>query len=390
MIEINNPIDCCGCTACASICAHKAIQMNADDEGFLYPEVDKALCVDCGLCNKVCPIIHRKEMTLEPNQISYKALRIKDHDKLMASSSGGAFVAVAEHIIKKGGVVYGAIYDNNCVVMHQSADTLEGIRQFMGSKYSQSDMRGIYASVKDTLRQGREVLFTGTPCQVEGLRLFLRKAYDNLTTLDLVCHAVPSPKLFKEYVDYCSQRLGSKVVAIEMRHKQTCGWSHRYAYRFSFENGKHTVDPKQIENWGRLFFSKLIDRPSCHECKFTNYHRAGDLTIADFWDDAHRRPDIHSNDGTSLCLVNTPKGQQILNEIDDQIELFDITKKESEQPCLLGPTPVSPRRAEFWSFYQQHGFERSYKKFFTDSTYVRTKKLVKKIIKAVIFYGKKN
>lgn len=385
MNEKINPQDCCGCTACVSICTHDAISMHPDKEGFLYPVVNTDICVSCGLCESVCPVLNRNKVENSPNQIAYKALRIKDKNLLKKSSSGGAFIVVATYVINNGGVVCGAKYSDDAVVVHDFSETIEGLRVFMGSKYSQSDIRGIYKKIKDYLRTGRLVLFTGTPCQVHGLQLYLRKQYENLITLDLVCHAVPSPKIFKEYIDFCSKKLGGKVNSIDMRYKLPYGWSHKFVYRFNLENGKHIVDPTDFVNWGRLFFSKLIDRPSCHECKYTNYNRCGDLTIADFWDDNNLRPDIRSVDGTSLCLVNTEKGLKILNEIHDFIVEWDITKEESFQPCLDVPTSKNIRRDIFWEDYYKKGFEYVYKKYFKPQNKQIIKNKIKKILRRFYF-----
>ena len=387
MIQITNPKDCCGCTACASICAHRAISMEPDKEGFLYPIIDVNSCTNCGLCETVCPILQRKGQKLLPNQIQYKALRLKDKRLLMKSSSGGAFIAIATFVIDQGGIVCGAKYTNETVVVHDFAETKREIEEFMGSKYSQSDIRGIFPKIKAYLKAGRLVLFTGTPCQVQGLNLYLRKKYNNLLTADLICHAVPSPLIFKDYISYCSTILGSPIKKIDMRYKEKYGWSHKYAYRFQLKDGTAIVDPKKIENWGKLFFSQLIDRPSCHECKFTNYNRCGDLTIADYWDDNNKRTDIYSREGTSLCLVNTQKGEQILKDIDNTIISWNISKEETEQPRLLRATPVNPQRDEFWKYYLRYGFAKSYKKYFTLSPLNRIKKNVKLKIKD--FLGEK-
>lgn len=389
MIQITNKADCCGCTACASVCAHHAISMEPDNEGFLYPIINIDLCIECGLCEKVCPILQRKEQKLSPNQLQYKALRIKDTELLNQSSSGGAFIAVASYVIKKGGTICGATYTQTATVIHDFANTIDEAKKFMGSKYSQSDIRGILPQIKEILKTGKLVLFTGTPCQVHGLKLFLKKKYDNLITIDLVCHAVPSPLIFQEYINYCSKKLKSSIKAIDMRYKRSHGWGHNFSYRFHLQNGKTLVDPNSIEKWGRLFFSQLIDRPSCHKCKFTNYNRCSDLTIADFWDDINKRPDIYSKEGTSLCLVNTEKGVDILNAIKDTIILWDISQEESQQPCLLRPTPPNNKREKFWNDYNKRGFKYVYWKYFTDSYYVQFKHMIKHILIILGIWTKK-
>lgn len=380
MIQIINKTDCCGCTSCASICAHNAISMVPDETGFLYPVVDKKKCTECKLCEKVCPIIHRKTTDLTPNQIEYIALRIKNKDLLQKSSSGGAFMALSLYILKQGGIICGAKYSDNAKVIHDFAEDKERAEAFMGSKYSQSDIRGIFKKIKLYLQSNRLVLFTGTPCQVHGLKAYLRKKYDNLITVDLVCHAVPSPLIFEQYIKYCSEILGSKITSIDMRCKTPYGWGHKTSYRYHLENGEKIINPDKIEIWNRIFFSKLVDRPSCHDCKYTNYNRCSDITIADFWDDKRNRPDIYSKEGTSLCLINSIQGKEILDNIKDEVEIWTISKKESEQPCLLYPTPSNPKRDIFWKDYHEKGFKYIYMKYFTDSYYVRFKKLLKTLV----------
>lgn len=385
MIRINDPADCCGCTACASVCNHKAITMSEDKEGFLYPIVNNNLCKRCGLCVSVCPIKKRSiSADIRPSQIAYKAIRIKNDSLLERSSSGGAFIAIASYIIYKGGVVCGAKYTDDSVVIHSFAYTMEDIYDFMGSKYSQSDIRGIYEQIKKLLQSGRIVLFSGTPCQTHGLTLFLKKKYENLVTVDLVCHAVPSPKIFREYINFCSQILGKRIKSVDMRSKIPYGWSHNFTYCFNLESGEKITEPEGIERWGRLFFSKLIDRPSCHQCRYANLNRIGDLTIADFWDDDNKRPDIKSNKGTSLCLINSRKGLDIIENIKDSIQTWDITMDESIQPCLLYPTSAHKLRDRFWIDYEQKGFGFVYKKYFTDSLYFKLKQQIKYKIKNMI------
>lgn len=383
MIEISRKEDCCGCSACVSICNHNAIQFKQDEEGFLYPVINKDKCVNCGLCDKVCPVKQRK---LDSNVCSintvkeYFALRHKNKETLFKSSSGGAFSLIAEYVLEKGGIVCGVEYSSDGIVRHAFAENVNELEKFRGSKYTQSDIRGIFRSIKKFLKADRLVLFSGTPCQVDGLKRYLMKDYLKLITVDLVCHSIPSPLIYNEYTEYASKILGRKVVGIDMRYKRTYGWSHRFSYRFHFENGRSTVDPFWIVNWGKLFFSELINRPSCGECQYTNLNRPGDFTIADFWDDSHKRPDIYSRDGTSLFLVNTVKGQNIFAELKGVVDCWEITKEEALQPCLVQPTVQNPKRKEFWEYYYKKGFRKTYKKYFVEGKILIIKKNIKIIL----------
>ena len=386
MIQITEKSKCCGCTACASVCAHNAIMMKPDEEGFLYPMIDKNKCTFCGLCETVCPIVHRGTTDMGPNQKALYAARHKDRDTLLNSSSGGVFFALAEIIIKKRGVVCGVEYSSQMEVRHAFAESLEECKQFMGAKYVQSSMDGIFAQIKSYLKDRRYVLFVGTPCQVEGLNLYLKKSYETLITVDLLCHAVPSPLIFKEYVSLVNRKGKSHLQSIDMRYKQNRGWGGPFSYRYSFDNGRSICDPQNISNWGRLFFSRLIDRPSCHTCKFTNFHRSGDFTIGDFWDTQKKRPDLYSKDGTSLLLINTEKGMSYLPELYLFMNLWKITHEEAKQSCLVRPVASSPLRNVFWIDYKiwvGGTFKNIYRKYFSDSYTTRIKQYIKRILKHI-------
>lgn len=379
MIRIESPLDCCGCTACESVCAQMAITMSPDREGFLYPHADAEKCVGCGLCETVCPVAGRKNMDLLKSTVRrYCASRIKDRDVLMSSSSGGAFSALASVVIGKGGAVCGAAYGTQQQVAHIFVETEEELWRLRGSKYVQSDLRGVFPQVLSFLKQDRWLLFAGTPCQVDGLRRFLRGDYPKLVTVDLVCHGVPSPLVYREYVKLSSRRAGREVSYIDMRYKQTHGWSHHFSYRFHYADGATEVDPPYIRDWGRLMFSELVSRPVCGECPYTNMNRPGDITLADFWDDDRLYPELHSTCGTSLCLVNSDKGAQILSQAEKVMDVWEITEEAAMQPCLCRNVTKNPRRKLFWDFYCNHGFEAAYGKFFVVSRFQCLKNWIKR------------
>lgn len=228
MIEIIDKHDCCGCTACVSICGHEALKMIEDEEGFLYPKLNKDLCTNCNLCERVCPIIRRdsnpEDIDGKPKQVF--ALHNNDESIWETSSSGGVFAALSELFLNKGGIVYGAEFDDDFVVVHRGETTQDGILKFRGSKYVQSDLRGVYAEVKICLRSGRQVLFSGVPCQVEGLKNYLMKPYDNLTTVDILCHGVPSPQIFADYITFIRSHTLLHLDHIFMKDK-TFGWGNQ-------------------------------------------------------------------------------------------------------------------------------------------------------------------
>lgn len=234
MIQITDPADCCGCTACASICAHEAITMKPDALGFLYPEAEKDKCVDCGLCDQVCAFHDHYDTSLNlPQPLAYAA-RHKDMAEVETSRSGAAFIAISDYILEQGGVVYGAGYADHFRVVHKRATTKEERNEFKGSKYVQSDMNTVFRQVKQDLRDGLTVLFSGTPCQTAGLHSYVGKRLrEQLLLVDIVCHGVPSPYVWRDYLAYLEKKQGSPIVWVNFRDKQLFGWnSHRETFKF--------------------------------------------------------------------------------------------------------------------------------------------------------------
>ena len=237
MIQINNPADCCGCTACASICAHDAITMKPDALGFLYPEVDKEKCVDCGLCEKICAFNDKYDTSLNLDKPLAYGARHKDMNEVETSRSGAAFIAISDYILEEGGVVYGAGYTDHFRVVHKRATTKEERDEFKGSKYVQSDMTGVFRQVKKDLRDGLTVLFSGTPCHTSGLNSYVGKRLrEKLFLVDIVCHGVPSPYMWRDYIAYLEKKQGSPIVWVNFRDKQKYGWAAHHE-TFKFKNG---------------------------------------------------------------------------------------------------------------------------------------------------------
>lgn len=234
MIKITDPKECCGCTACASICAHDAITMEPDALGFLYPKVDESKCVDCGLCDKVCQFKDNYDRSLNLEQPIAYAARHKDIDEVMKSRSGAAFVAISDYVLEQGGVVYGAGYKDHFRVAHKRAMTKEERDEFRGSKYVQSDLTGVFRQVKEDLKNGLTVLFSGTPCQTAGLNSYVgKKLRENLILVDIVCHGVPGPFLWRDYIAYLEKKQGDQIVTVNFRDKELFGWkAHKESYKF--------------------------------------------------------------------------------------------------------------------------------------------------------------
>ena len=270
--------DCSGCMACMNICPKNAIMMKEDKNGFKYPKIDEKLCIDCGLCSKACPVINKLKENLY--NIKVYACKNKDENIRKKSSSGGLFTLFAKYILDQEGVVFGAKYDENLRVIHDYIEKDDNINEFRGSKYVQSDINSTYAKAKKFLSNGRKVLFTGTPCQIEGLITYLGKNYSNLYTQDFICHGVPSPKVWKKYLDYKKEKCGEDPIKVNFRDKEVLGWSNfqvKYKYKSKDEIVHHDDD------YYMNFFLRNYDlRESCYNCHFKKIRRNSDLTIADF------------------------------------------------------------------------------------------------------------
>jgi coenzyme F420-reducing hydrogenase beta subunit len=320
MINIINKKECTGCSACFSICPQHCIGMLPDKEGFLYPRVIKIeKCINCGLCDQVCPVINMP--LLNYNSQGFAMIN-KNQDIRQRSSSGGIFELLARYVIKSGGVVFGAKFDMDFNVIHSYTECLDGVLDFQGSKYVQSVIGYSYINAKKKLDLGRLVLFSGTPCQIGGLRNFLGKKYDNLLCVDIVCHSVPSPLVWKKYLVFREKSAHAKIKRIFLRYKES-SWRF-YKVLFQFENQSSFKMRASNDLYIRGFLSNLYNRPSCSECKFKGEKRISDITLADFWGIEYIFPDMNDDKGTSLILINSIKGKQIFQEIKSDILYQEI------------------------------------------------------------------
>lgn len=353
MINIKDKKDCCGCGACAQICAHKCISMTEDAEGFLYPLIDTTKCVDCGLCNKVCPVINRYE-TPKDKPVSFAAKSL-DEKLIDKSSSGGFFTVLAEYIIRKGGVVFGAKFDAVWNVIYDYTETIEGLEAFRGSKYVQATVGDTFSQAKHFLKQGRIVLFTGTPCHISGLNHFLQKEYDNLITVDFVCHSIPSPKVWRDYLKAVGN---SKEISYVTFRDKSFGWDN-YGLRIEGEDGKVLTKGGHKENvYMKAFSRNLTVRPSCFACPARSYTSGSDIMIADCWGFDTYHPEVNNNKGMSLVLPKTIKGMKAFDEIQGNLFLMQIPYNEVEEetnhkPIIKSATP-NPYRNVFFKHYSSN------------------------------------
>lgn len=279
----------------------------------MYPRIDENLCINCGVCVKHCPIMSDVETSRNPEVF---AAKYTNSDIVFKSTSGGVFMALALSIIDKNGVVFGCAYDENLVAKHIAVEDKANLKKLQSSKYVQSDTRGIYSKVKSVLEQGRYVLFSGTGCQIAGLKTFLKKDYEKLLTADIVCHGVPSPLLFEKYIDFMGRKLGGKLCEYNFRSKEKCGWDLYY----KASNGrKSKSDYGFFDPYYNAFLVGKTYRESCYKCKFANAERAGDITLADYWGIQKMHPEIFDENGVSLVLINSKKGKKAWNDISQDI-----------------------------------------------------------------------
>lgn len=353
---------CCGCTACENICPKQAITMENDEEGFLYPKINIEKCVECGLCKHICNFQKREVKDKEINIKEIYAVKHKNESIRLRSTSGGVFTAISDHVFEIGGIVYGAAFDEKMKVCHQRASKKEERDKFRGSKYVQSDLKGTFYEIKNLLKQGKYVLFTGTPCQVDGLRNYLKKENnENLITCDIVCHGTPSPLIFKEYLNFIENKNNDKVINYYCRDKIN-GW-HTHTERALYMCGKEDYKSTSMQIYKTLFFSHNILRPACHTCKYTNLNRCSDITIADFWGIEKSMPEFDDNKGISLVLLNSEKGKKVFSSIKDDIVFRTSKLEQCLQPQLQYPSKVANTRNMFWSDYYKFGFEFVAKKY---------------------------
>ena len=362
MINISNPAECCGCTACASVCKHKAITMIPDALGFLYPVVDQDKCIDCNLCSNICAFNNNYDKSLNIKSPDVYLARHKNMDEVMNSRSGAVFVAISDYILNQNGTVYGAGYEDHFRVVHKRATTKEERDEFRGSKYVQSDLSGVFAKVEEDLKNGFLVLFSGTGCQCAGLNSYIgKKLRKNLILVDIVCHGVPGPYLWRDYLFYLEKQKGKEIVELNFRDKKKFGWrAHIESYVFGSDN----KEKQNSQIFTMLFYSHIAFRQSCGECPFCNTTRPSDFTLADFWDRSNNYPQINSDDkGESLLFVNTEKGREIFNQIKDILDFIQSSTDKVMQIHLQKPSKINPNRMVFEQEYVEHGFESALRKY---------------------------
>lgn len=348
MIQVNNKEDCCGCTACANICPNHCIDMLPDNEGFLYPIVNHTTCTKCRLCVEVCPILKKTQISSIPTAYLCRA---KSSEILGTSTSGGAFTPIAQYVINKGGVVFGASFDENWNVRHTSATIMDEVSKFRGSKYVQSNLGKSFSEVISYLKEGRWVCFSGTPCQISGLASFLNRKYEKLILVDLVCRGTPSPLLWKKYIQYQEFRNKSKVRSVVFRNK-TYGY-HSNTMRIEFENGKVYSGCNRVDLFTKSFFQNICSRPSCYQCHFKAIQHDSDITIFDAWHASKLVDGLKDDDkGYTNVFLQSKTGLNIFEEIKPQLDYYPIDVQsavENDGVMICNSAPKSANRDTFLS-----------------------------------------
>ena len=364
MIEVDDKRNCTGCTACKSICPRDAITMVSDNEGFLYPLLNHGLCVNCGLCDKVCPLPKRDNQDNACSCLdAYVAHYCNNDDIWYESASGGVFTAITNYVLENDGVVYGAAYNKEWEVEHSSASSISDAVKFRGSKYVQSKLNDTFREIKSNLLSGQLVLFSGTPCQVAGLKSYLKKDYQNLITVDLLCHCVPSPRIFKDYINYIQNRYKKKISKINMKDK-TLGWNSFQTPRIYFEDGTSIFNIEDTKLWETIFYSHIAVRPSCYSCRFSNLNRVGDFTIGDYWGVEKFHPEFCVPNGASILLINSRKGQEAFRSFSNYLK-YEITDPIKGLPSsLVYAVSPHPKRSQFWLDYEAMSFTQICKSYF--------------------------
>ncbi len=362
--------NCTGCHACSSACPKDAISMCPNGEGFLYPVIDKEKCVDCTLCEKVCPAIHPIKPVIEPVEITdfpiaYAAYS-NDEQIRLQSSSGGIFTAFAQKVIEQGGVVFGAKFADDFSVMHGWTDSVEGLAAFRGSKYVQSVIGSSYKECKAFLEQGKKVLFSGTPCQVQGLKKYLAQKSvrgENLFTIDFICHGVPSDKLWQKYRNYREKKSASKTVKTAFRRKND-GWK-QYSLSFTFANDSEYCARHRKDPYMKIFLTDIALRKSCYNCPARFLNRPSDITLADFWGIQNILPQMDDDKGTSLVMLHSSQAAEFWDILKDRFTMQQILKEQGIQynPSMV-TSPKMPRaRHIFYSDLETKPFEKVLKKY---------------------------
>lgn len=378
MIVINDNSKCCGCEACANICPINCIHMISDTEGFLYPKVDEHLCINCHQCEKVCPISNYT--TPGAGMIEAYAVKSNNIDIRLRSSSGGVFYHLTKGILDRGGVIAAPIFNESFELQHRILNDFNSLNMAIGTKYVQSRIQNIFREIKNLLQNKTIVYFAGTPCQVVALKKYLGKDYEGLVTQDLICHGVPSPGLWKRHIEYLMKE-DQRIEQVDFRDKSR-GW-RGYSLKVKYENGHEYCEPSYKDPYLSAYSRELSSRPSCFECPFKGEHRESDITLGDFWGIENVCASMDDNKGTSLVMIHTDKGKQLLANLKEIAEIQEVNCTEAlmyNKAAMISAIP-STKRAQFFADLEKNQYMTVMKKYCREGRITKFKRIVKSIIR---------
>lgn len=371
--------NCTGCGACVLKCPKNCIEMKKNHEGFLFPYIEQIYCVKCGICLKVCPVINQEKNVHEFDIKSYGAYN-NNQKILLESSSGGIFSILAFSILRNKGVVFGAVFDENFSVIHSYIENFSELKRMRESKYVQSEIGESYVEAKKFLDSGRSVFFTGTPCQISGLLAYLGKEYTNLLTQDFICHGVPSPMMWNQYLKYHKTIVKSKIKNISFRNKNL-GWK-QFSIQILFYNNYIYSKLKTKEWWMHVFLNDLCLRESCYKCSFKTLQRQSDITLGDFWGVENVCPQINNDMGTSLIIINSIKGQNMFEQIRNEVTYQEVDLFEALEynRAMLEPSERPRYRDVFFRDFKRLEFNKFMRKYFYLTLILKMKKYISRFI----------
>ena len=366
-----NKYECCGCSACEQICPKSCISLKKDEEGFLYPEKDASTCIDCGLCEKVCPFSDNYTETINTDPEVYAAY---DESSRTRSSSGGVFYTLAKYVIEeKRGWVFGAAFADHFQLQHIGVNNMQDVEKLRGSKYLQSKMGDTFLQIKKLLTDGVFVLFVGTPCQVAGLRAFLRKPFDNLFTADLVCHGTPSQQMFDYHINYLERKHKAKLTSYKFRYED--GWGVCEICDFANPEKHKMLPTYELSPYLYSFMYALTYRYSCYNCCFAKIPRQGDITLADYWGVKEFFPQVNAEKGVSLVLINSQHGLDIWNAVESQCISYksNIADAAKYNGNLIKKSVEPAIRKTVYSRVANEGYDSLAKREFRSPNYLKTR-----------------
>lgn len=374
--------ECTGCLACYNVCPKKAIEIIQDEKGFYFPQIDKKKCINCGICYKTCPSLNKKKYNEECSNII--AAWSKNEEERKKSTSGGISFLISKKFIENGGIVYGSIIDDNYKIIHKRIENDTDLEKMRGSKYVQSNIGDTFCMVKKDLKEGKKVLFTGTPCQISGLKSYLKKEYENIFLIDIICHGTPSPMIFEKYIHFIMDKYHEHgiIKQINFRYKKP-NWE-KFSMNIVFSDGFTYNQDMYHDYFLRSFLENYITRECCHSCIYTSLNRCGDITLADFWSYISNNYKYRNNNkGINLVLINNLKGEQLIKLIDNEIISIKKSKKDAlrSNKCLYSPYSANKDEKDYWKKFKEN---EDIETFF--STFFKKEKKLSLKYKLINFY----